>query len=204
MTLAAASPVRVGRKFLGEILVETGKVSPADLERALQLQQGNRERLGKLLIDLGAIAERDLLSALSQQLGVPVIDGAQFPSLAPEIKSLAPRFMRAAKFFPFELQENRVLVAMADPLDFETLDSIRLATGLEPVAHLALDAEVQDAIEKSFGNGGGGEAGRESFGDGTVFEEGASEDVEHLRDLALEAPVIRLVNLLIARAVETR
>ena len=59
-------------------------------------------------------------------------------------------FMRAAKFFPFEMQEGRLLVAMADPLDFETLDSIHLASGLEPVPHLALEAEVLDAIEKSY------------------------------------------------------
>jgi general secretion pathway protein E len=204
MSVITTTSVRVGRKFLGEILVETGKVSPADLERALQLQQGNRERLGKMMIDLGIIAERDLLAALSQQLEVPVIEAAQFPSLAPEVKSLSPRFMRAAKFFPFDMQEGRLLIAMVDPLDFETLDSIRMATALEPVPHLALEAEVMDAIEKSYG--GGNDAGRldDLFGGGTMLGEGASEDVEHLRDLALEAPVIRLVNLLIARAIESR
>ena len=204
MLATATTAVRAGRKFLGEILVDTGKVSSADLERALQLQQGNRERLGKLLIDLGVIAERDLLAALSQQLEVPVIESVQFPSLAPEIKSLSPRFMRTAKFFPFETQEGRVLIAMADPLDFETLDSIRLATGLDPVPHLALEAEVLDAIEKNYGDGSGGGRQEESFGGGTMLDDGASEDVEHLRDLALEAPVIRLVNLLIARAIESR
>src|SRR5258708_7406213 len=169
MSVTATTAVRVGRKFLGEILVETGKVSPADLERALQLQTGNRERLGKLMIDLGVIAERDLLAALSQQLGVPVIESMQFPSLAPEIKSLSPRFMRAAKFFPFDLQDGRLLVAMADPLDFETLDSIRMATALEPVTHLALEAEVMDAIEKSYG--GGNSAGRldDMFGGGAML-----------------------------------
>ena len=98
MLAAATPPVRIGRKFLGEILVEAGKVSPADLERALQLQEGNRERLGKLMMDLGVIAERDLLAALSQQLGVPVIESSQFPSLTPEIKSLAPRFMRTLPY----------------------------------------------------------------------------------------------------------
>src|SRR5258706_13457058 len=103
MSVMATTAMRVGRKFLGEILVETGKVSHADLERALQLQTGNRERLANLMIDLGVIAERDLLAALSQQLGVPVIESAQFPSLAPEVKSLSPRCMRAAQFVPLDL-----------------------------------------------------------------------------------------------------
>jgi len=196
--MATAPKVQTSRRLIGEILAAAGKVSAADLERALQLQQQNPERLGKLLIDLGSIAERDVLQALSEQFGLPVIEGSQFPSLAPEVKGLSPRFMRTGKFFPFELQEHRLLVAIADPLDFETLDSIRLVTGLDPVAHLALEAEIQDAVEKHFGGNG---AKSDEMSD---VESVDSEDVEHLRDLALEAPVIRLVNTLIARAVESR
>jgi general secretion pathway protein E len=197
--MATAPKSQSGRRLIGEILADSGKISTADLDRALQLQEQNRERLGKLLIDLGSIAERDLLQALSEQFGLPVVEGSQFPSLAPEVKGLSPRFMRTGKFFPFELQEQKLLVAIADPLDFETLDSIRLVTGLDPVAHLALEAEIQDAIEKHFGNNNGGKT--DEFAE---LADVASEDVEHLRDLALEAPVIRLVNTLIARAIESR
>jgi len=197
--MATAPKIQSTRRLIGEILSASGKISANDLERALQLQEQNRERLGKLLIDLGSIAERDLLAALSEQFRLPIIEGAQFPSLAPEVKGLSPRFMRTGKFFPFELQEQKLLIAIADPLDDETLDSIRLVTGLEPVAYLALAAEIQDAIEKHFGNNNG--AKTDEF---AGIEDDASEDVEHLRDLALEAPVIRLVNTLIARAVESR
>ncbi|HZQ93139.1 MAG TPA: type II secretion system ATPase GspE [Terriglobales bacterium] len=207
--MAASAPihVRAGRKFLGEILSESGKVTAADLERALELQQGSRDRLGKLLVDLGVLAERDLLAALSEQLDLPVIEAAQFPSLPPEIKGLSPRFMRAAKFFPFDLQDGVLHIAVADPLDYETLDSIRLATACEPKPYLALESEVLDAIEKFFGAGAQpGQFDRllGALGDGELALEAAAEDVEHLRDLALEAPVIRYVNMLIARAVESR
>jgi len=202
MMAATAIPnplARAGQKLLGEMLLESGKITAAELERALELQQTNHERLGKLLVDLGALAERDLLAALGQQLAVPVIESAQFPAVAPEIKNLSPRFMRSGKFFPFELIDGQVRVAMADPLDYQTLDSIRLATALEPQPYLALESEIADAVEKLFGNGPA--AGQDvEAGD----EEEISEDVEHLRDLALEAPVIRLVNGLIARAVESR
>ena len=196
-TALAGSVVRAGSQRLGEMLVASGKINAAELERALELQQTNNDRLGKLLVDLGAISERDLLAALSQQLGVPVVEAAQFPAVAPEINNLAPRFMRTARFFPFELIESQVKIAMADPLDYETLDAIRLSTSLEPLPHLASESDIMDAIEKLFGNGN---AGRMETGEGDEI----SEDVEHLRDLALEAPVIRLVNTLIARAVESR
>lgn len=189
---------------LGEILVDCGKVSPQDLERALQLQGKTPDRLGKILVDLGVLAERDLMEALAEQLALPTIESSQFPPVPPELKNLSPRFMRTAKFFPFDLQNDQLHVAMIDPLDYETLDSIRLATGYHPMVYLALESEVQDAIEK-FHGAGGSYLNRlvESFGDGEAGGE-IEEDVDHLRDLALEAPVIRLVNLLISRAVESR
>lgn len=194
------------RKPLGEILVETGKVSQEDLDRALELQKETGERLGRLLVNLGALPERELLQALSVQLGLPIIQSSEFPPIPPEVRGLSPRFMSSAKFFPFDLRDNQLSVAIADPLEHETLDSIRLATGLEPVVHLASETEIQDAIEKYHGAGSSYLARlAESFGEadpGAELE--GVEDIEHLRDLALEAPVIRMVTLLISRAVEGR
>jgi general secretion pathway protein E len=194
------------RKPLGEILVEAGKVSQADLEKALELQKETGERLGKLLVNLGALPERDLLQALSVQFGLPVVQSSEFPPLPPEVRGLAPRFMSSAKFFPFDLQEDGLHIAVADPLDYETFESIRLTTGYEPVVHLALETEIQDAIEKYHGTGSSYLSRlAESFGEvESNGDEAAGEDVEHLRDLALEAPVIRMVTLLITRAVESR
>jgi len=194
--------------LLGDILLRSGKVSVDDLERALELQKSNQDRLGKLLVDLGMLTERDLLDAMSDQLHLPKIDVSQFPALPPEIKTLSPRFMRAGRFFPFDQRDSDLLVALADPLDHETLESIRLVTGLRPVIHLATETDIRNAIEKFYG-AGTTPLGRivESFGQGGGEDEAgatAGEDTEHLRDLALEAPVIRLVNLLISRAVEDR
>lgn len=191
--------------LLGDILLRSGKVSADDLERALELQKSNQDRLGKLLVDLGMLTERDLLEAMSDQLQLPKIEASQFPELPPEIKNLAPRFMRAGRFFPFDLRDSELYIALADPLDHETIESIRLITGLKPVVHLATETDIRNAIEKFYG-AGTSTLGRlvESFGDSGGEAETPGEDTEHLRDLALEAPVIRLVNLLISRAVEDR
>ena len=174
----------------------------------MELQKTNQDRLGKLLVDLGMLTERDLQDAMSDQLNLPKIDVSQFPALPPEIKTLSPRFMRAGRFFPFDQQESDLFVALADPLDHETLESIRLVTGLRPVIYLATETDIRNSIEKFYG-AGTTPLGRivESFGQGEGADEAgasAGEDTEHLRDLALEAPVIRLVNLLISRAVEDR
>jgi len=203
--MSVTNPI-VAHKMLGELLVESGKLSVEELDRALQLQEKTPDRLGRLLVDLGALAERDLLEALGQLFNVPIIESSQFPPIPPELKTLSARFMRTGKFFPFDLQDGELHVAVADPLDHETLESIRLATGYRVTVYLTSETDISDAIEKFFG------AGTSSFGrlvesfeqaEGTA-DLGNLEDAEHLRDLALEAPVIRVVNLLVTRAVESR
>lgn len=195
----------VEHQMLGGILLRAGKVSSEDLDRALDLQKTAQERLGKLLVDLGMLTERDLLDAMSEQLQLPKVDVSQFPPILPEIKTLSPRFMRSGRFLPFDQRDSDLLVALADPLDHETLESIRLVTGLKPVVYLATETDIRNSIEKFYG-AGTGSLGRlvESFGPGEGEAVSSGEDTEHLRDLALEAPVIRLVNLLISRAVEDR
>jgi general secretion pathway protein E len=183
---------------LGEILIERRLIEQEDLDRALEIQKGRGEKLGKILIELGFVATRDVLAALSDQLAIPLItiDGA--PPSIPEIEGLAPRFMRQSRFMPVGIEDSTLTVAMADPLDFETISAVRGFTGMKVDVALANEQEILDAIDKYYG-----EQEKES----TELEgrEGeAQEDLEQLRDMASEAPVIRLVNAMIAQAVEKR
>ncbi len=183
---------------LGEILIERKKIEPDELDRALELQLERGDKLGKILVDMGLIAQRDVLVALSDQMGVPLITIEGPPPSAPEIESLSHRFLRQCRAYPIGLVESTLTVAMADPMDFETIAAIRAFTGFQLSIVLAAEQEVLDAIEKYYG-----ETERESLG--AIGEDGeASADLEHLRDMASEAPVIRLVNAMIADAVEKR
>src|ERR1700730_18559352 len=106
---------------LGEILIQRKLLEQDDLDRALELQKERGDKLGKILIDLGFIASRDLLSALSDQLALPLAAVDQPPPAPPEIDGLAPRFMRQCPFIPICLEDSTRSIAMADPLDFETI-----------------------------------------------------------------------------------
>src|SRR4029078_6587877 len=108
---------------LGEILVARRLLEPEDVERALELQKERGDKLGKILVDLGFIAAKDILSALSEQLGVPIVAVDQPPPVGPEIDGLSPRFMRQSRFIPVAFDESILTVAMADPLDFETISA---------------------------------------------------------------------------------
>ena len=183
---------------LGEILLERGKIEPEDLTRALELQQERGDKLGKILVDMGLIAQRDVLAALSDQLGIPLVTVEGPPPNAPELEGVSHRFLRQCRAFPLALTDSTLTVAMADPLDFETAAAMRAFSGFTIETALASEQEILDAIDKHYG-----EADRLSATTEGLDEE-ATADLEHLRDMASEAPVIRLVNAMIADALEKR
>jgi general secretion pathway protein E len=186
---------------LGEILVSRKLASPEDIDRALELQKERGDKIGKILVDLGFVAMRDVMAALSDQLEIPLVTIDGPPASSPEIESLSPRFLRQFRCLPIALQENTVRLAMADPMDFETISAVRNCTGLRVETVLASEGEILEAIEKHYGA-----AGQQQRAGDLDFQTGAegSEDLEQLRDMASEAPVIRLVNAMIASAVEKR
>lgn len=185
---------------LGELLVQKKMLDPAELDKALAIQASRPEKLGRILVDLGFVAARDVLGALSEQLGMPIATAADYPDVTPEIEGLAPRFLRQFRFVPLRVEDSTLTMAMADPLDSETIAAVRMFTHLNVRAMLAGDKEVLEAIEKFYP--ADAEAAEKS--DVSVAVGGDAEDIEQLRDMASEAPVIRLVNNLIARAVERR
>jgi general secretion pathway protein E len=180
------------------MLIERRLIEPEDLEKALEIQRERGGKIGRILTDLGFVAMRDVLAALSEQLSLPLVSIQDPPPATPETEGLAPRFMRQCRFLPVAMQDSTLTIAMADPLDFETLTAVRGFTGLKVQPVLAAEQEILDAIDKYYGEEE--KAPAQAGGDDAE----AGEDLEHLRDMASEAPVIRLVNAMIAQAVEKR
>ncbi|NWF83465.1 MAG: type II secretion system ATPase GspE [Bryobacteraceae bacterium] len=178
--------------------MERGQLAQDELDRALELQRERGDKLGRILIDLGFVSHRDVIAALSEQLGTPVARIEGPPAVTPETERLSARFLRQARALPLRMEGESLVLAMADPLDFETLAAVRSVTGLTPKAELALESEIVEALDRYFG-----EEHSESD-ELTRDEDAAGADLEQLRDMASEAPVIRLVNAMIAQAVEKR
>src|SRR5258708_2979017 len=110
---------------LGQLLINRGLIAAEDLDRALELHRERRgEKLGKILVDMGYFAQGDVVSALSEQLGLPVAQLGAPPS-APELEGLSPRFLRQSCIFPVAIEEGSLTLAMADPLDFETINAVQ-------------------------------------------------------------------------------
>ena len=201
----SALPVESQPRRLGEILIARGKLDLANLERALRLQEGEgrREKLGVILGRLGLVSARDLADALSERLSIPVAAASEYPELPILEEQVSDRFLRDAKALPLRETDEGVVVAMADPGDDFLLRSLAMVCAKPIVPRLANVTELDAALERLYG------AGRSSMGQivdniASRDEEQDAGDVEHLKDLASEAPVVRLVNLLITHALESR
>jgi len=194
------------RKLIGQVFLERGLVDEEELRTALNLQEESREKLGKLLVDLGYVSEKDCLAVVSEHLDIPAISGTEYPAVPVLENVLTYRFMKQCKFVPIAMENNTLTLAMTDPLDDATLDLVRQTTGFAVKAVLGAESEVMDVLEKFYGSAAS-TFGRiiEGIDEGNL--EALSdeiEDIEQLKDLASEAPVIRLVNLIISKAIESR
>ena len=201
----AAIPLTATRKRLGEILVERGKLDASGLERALRLQQESGERLGALLVTLGLTAQRDVAEALAAQLGLPLVDAKGYPELPILEERISARFLRESRALPVREDEHELWLAMADPTDEYTIGAFRMVTGREVRPLVAIPTDLEAALERLYGTGRSavgqiiGDVEQRS-GDDLSFD----ADVQQLKDLAAEAPVIRLVSLIITNALEAR
>ena len=193
---------RTVTKRIGELLVERGRLEPSQLDRALRLQADSGQPLGTLLVSLGLVGERDLAQALATQFDLEVTPAHAYGS-TPVAKGLvSPEFLKQVKAIPVAKRPDHFVVAVGDPLDQDTLHALRLALGHPVMAQVGVVSEIESAIERQYGEGIGPMArlAHEIEGENTRY----FEDIQHLRDLASEAPIIRMVNLMITRALDSR
>jgi general secretion pathway protein E len=191
------------RKRLGEILIERGKLDAAGLERALRLQQESGDKLGALLVSLGVVSQRDVSEALALQLGLPLIEAAGYPEMPILEERVSARFLRDSRALPLTEDEHELALAMADPTDTYTMNAFEMVTGRKVRPLVAIPSELDAALERLYG------AGKSALGQilGDVEQRddiGFDADIQQLKDLASEAPVIRLVSLIITNALEMR
>jgi len=195
---ASQEPVAAPRPFLGELLVQAGKLTARDLERALLAQQEMGGMLGRVLVRLGLVSEIDVARTLSEQLGVPFIAADAFPDLMPEVPGLLPEFLQANAIYPLRQDGAQLHVAMAVPQDDFLLKALHLVTGCTVRPHLALESDIEKALAEP------AEEAATDSDDGFADGMDGGDFVEHLKDLASEAPVIRLVNTIIGRVTDLR
>ena len=188
---------------VGRLLLERGKIDHAALERAERAQADSGERLDRVLTRLGLVGERDMAEALAEQLALPLAAAEDYPEAPLFEEALPVKFLKASQVLPIADGAETVTLAMADPLDDYAAQAVALRLGRPVNRCVAVFADLENALERLYAEGKSAidqivEASEQDDADST------DADVARLRDLASEAPVIRIVNLLIAKAVEAR
>jgi general secretion pathway protein E len=187
----------------GEWLTAAGLVSEADLTRAEERRRATGERLADAIVRLGHLSADEVAQALARRFALPYVSQDEFPTSPPFLRNLSPQYMRQYRFCPLTVENGSLLIACADPTDPLPGDELRATLGLDVRLAVATELAILEAIERYFGSGSTAvqkviETIRE---DEWASEEAGGEDVSSLRDMAFDAPVVRLVNLLIENAV---
>ena len=184
---------------LAALRVAGGHCDARTVERGRRIADETGQRLDKVLIQLGLVGERGLAETFAALLGLPLVDASRYPAEeAPFAERLTARFLRNARAVPVADDGARLELAVADPLDRFTPAAVGAATGRRVDLLIGVPIELDAALDRLFPDpdrAAAPEAGADAP---------SEDDAERLKDLASEAPVIRLVNGIIARAVETQ
>ena len=189
---------------LGTTLVESGAIDRRTLDRARRVASETGGRLDQVLTQLGLMSDRGLAEALAELIAAPVVVASDYPDRPLFHDCLKAKFLRRARALPIAATDDRATLAMADPLDVFTRDAVAAALGRPVAIAVAIPVELEAALDRLYAELAESSDAEEMLDEVLPDAEPAEEDAERLKDLASEAPVIRLVNQLIARAVETR
>jgi len=192
--------ISASAKDLGQTLLAAGAITAETLAAAQARAGDAHEGIGKALVELGAVSEEDVLRALAAHRGLPFLSAEELPFTPPVIKNLSPKYLRQYAACPVAVEGSTLTVATADPSNPLLVDELRQTLGFAVTLCVAPRQAILEAIERTYG----ASTALQKIVEGIAPAEGESdreEDITQLRDMAFEAPVVRLVNLLIEEAV---
>jgi general secretion pathway protein E len=190
---------------LSDRLVQRRLISNEELERVMKLKEEQQAPLTRLVVELGLLSEEDLLPVLRDHFDIPMMSLKEVANtpLPIELPPGIGDFFKLARMVPVQIDGRELLVATTDPLDLSRLHALELAVGLRVKPVLAREKEIAARIEALYSStyavSGNPEATAQP-----IEGIGDEEDVAHLRDMASEVPVIRMVNQMLVRALESR
>ena len=205
------------KKLIGDILLEKGVISQEQLDEALNVQKNTTEQIGRILTDLGHVTDRDVLRAHAEQLGIPFLELDQTSVDEDVAKAIPQSVVQRYNAVPIRRSGNRLTVAMSDPSNVFALDDMRLITGYEIDPILATVEDISTLLNDTDGASEGGQEELQTAldaldgGMGAALGEeldisaaGTEEDVDRAHVMEEEAPIIRVVNVVIQQAIKDR
>lgn len=186
-----------------QVLVDGGKLSPMDVERVRRLEKETKERLHLIVAKLGMVSESEVALALATSLDLPMAGEDDYPSTPIASGSFTVSFLKQHRVVPLREEEDCLCLAMADPTDQYAIKAMEMSAGVRISPWVGVPAEVENALDRLYKTEDPDLSGyAHNFED--EDDRQTEQDIARLRDMASEAPVIRMVNQLINNAVELR
>ena len=183
-------------------LQKRDKLSASELKKVERVKKTSvAESLPQLLVKLGLCSELDVADAFVESGQFEKVTSDQYPLEMQLPETVSLRFLKNYHVIGLSHTEDDITVAMMDPEDQFTIDALRLATGKPIIAKVGLLSEIDAALDVQYGED---RSKMDKLIDDLAVDDLGEEDLEHLKDLASEAPVIKMVNLIMQRAIETR
>ncbi len=189
------------KKKLGEILVDFNYITDEQLIEVINNQEENEKRLGELLVDNGYINEDELNQVLEFQLGIPYIDLSKFSLNSDLIKYIPEQLARKYQAVPLVNSRGKLKVAMSDPSDLVAVDDIERVAGIKVNPVIATRKEIKKAIGILYSTN---EDTAEVFASLNDYISNEDPELNELKEMVEDAPIVRLTNLIINQAVQLR
>jgi general secretion pathway protein E len=190
-----------GGADMESVLTSRGLLSGAALERVRRLEAESGERIDLIAAKLGLVSDRDLAEAYASLLGSPVLSRDQFPAEPVAPDRLSAAFLKRARLIPLAETDSAIVIGMADPLDDSSAGAVEFAVRKAVERRAAVPSDIDAVYDRLYAEGRSA-IDRIYEAAGERGDTDRESDLERLKDLASEAPVIRLVNTLVTQAVE--
>ena len=189
---------------LGSLLVRKNKLKDSELNSILSHSKNRDGSLAFTLIRFGLVSEKDIAEALSEITGLPILQSSSYPEVHFLQSGISTRFLKSVHAVPVSETAEALVVAMVDPRDTESLRALEVVSGREVTAFLGLASHIQQAAQRYFDEDVSQVDDPENAASSQIDSADVKdEDIAHLRDLASEAPIIRIVNLILQGAIES-
>lgn len=188
------------RKTFGRLLIEAGMVTESQLNESVELQKQSGKKLGEVLIEKGYITQDDVIQVLEFQLGIPHINLERFDIEEDAVKKIPENLAKRHDLIPIRIVDNKIVVAMSDPLNIYAIDDVKIYSGMEVVPNIASSEDIKKAISKFYST-------QEAVAVAEQFKKEIDlviKDEDNIEEMVNSAPIVKLVNSIIEQAIKSR
>jgi len=192
------------RKKLGSLLVDAGIITQEQLDEVLAVQKETGKKLGELLLEKGLISNDDIIQVLEFQLGIPHVNLDRCEIDPQIVKKIPENLAKRHNVIPIKIENNKLVVAMSDPLDLFAIDDIKLYTSMDIITNIASPDDIRKTLSKMYSEQEAIRAAEQFKKEVVPDTPENNEEDKKLEEVVNSAPIVKLVNNIFDQGVKAR